>query len=399
MIAFWVIVFTIVNLIHSIELLLDCSTHLRPPTVAVHGVGKILMCCVGWARIWSLLYAMPPSENHLVLLNQKIGSRFTSLRMNHCIPASLFNIFIIFAHVITLLVPIPFVVNSIKEYAYMLSTFEQYKLAYAKIMDPSEIAPVKSQNELEALTSIKNMEESSRKFQWSLRQLSVFFLILSILQLSILMWTSLRIIRALYNQVIVLQHALERRKALELNLEVTDSKCDHPPGKGSAQRYELASAKRERRESVDFASDVTALRLSWKRYLPIFRRGTGISPAVWNSGPFKQDQKEIMSSRVEELKGYYHQLKRYAINIVWQTVMAGGIIISCTVLSALMVTDAFSFSAPMEYEMTVFTWTNITWNGGPGLILGIISCIVTFSALPTPPREPDTRTIDADSEC
>lgn len=388
-IAAWLVVFTLVNLVHSISLLVDCQSHLHPVTIAFHFPCLSLLSCVGWTRVWALLYALPPSTRGLAV-GQKVGWNSSPCSTRQRIPATLFNSFIIIGHLISLLVPIKWMYDSVKAAGDILSSYQKYRSAYPVLVEPSASTLTNLLNEQEALGALLQIRKSFDILRTSMQYIGALFAIVEMIQLSILVWTSTQIVRVLYYQVQILRKAVKTQKQLE-NLENADYKWLSLSDQNKLIGHNAVSTER-RRTSGWFLSKKT-LKMRLRYYLPSFQPGTGISATVWSSGPFQKTERQVMDGGVAEMKGYHRQLRRYASNTLWQAVVECLIISSCLVLCCFVALGVFEITKPMQYQATLYKWWNITWNGGPGLTLGIISCIVAYSAAPSLPREPDRRTI------
>ncbi|EFP83367.2 uncharacterized protein PGTG_08553 [Puccinia graminis f. sp. tritici CRL 75-36-700-3] len=396
MLTFWVVTFTLVNLAHSISLLLDCQSHLHPRTLICHFASFAPLACFGWAKVWSLFYAMPPSRYRLAQANQKSGSSYPPQSMKRPIPACLFNPLIITAHLMSLFGTLPWLFTAIRESYTVLSSYDRYQSSYASLLDPNSTPVIRLESQLQALLSVKNMVQSMEAIRRNLKNACIFMVIVAIIQLISLIWCSHRILGALYFQAKFLRKAASRQIDLEIQAAQVDFEWCGSSEPSNPTKISPASPAHSICGSVRSMPDKMIFVSHWKEYLPSLDRGNKVSARLWNSGPFQKTQEQIIGDGLKDMSFFYRKLRRYAINTFWHIVLAALVKLSYIILCILLILGAFDHLAILHFEVAIFQWVNITWNCGVGFILGIVSCVVVFTPTPTLPREPDVWEGEAD---
>ncbi|PLW43897.1 hypothetical protein PCANC_09634 [Puccinia coronata f. sp. avenae] len=374
MLSTWVIALTIVNLAHSISLLHDFETHFHPRTVLCHLLTFLVLSCFAWGKVWSLYCSMPPCKYRLAQANNKSGASRPS--MKRPIPAYLFNPLIIAVHLISLFGGFRWLWIAIKEVYHLSSLFDQYQASYASLSNPNSPDIVVLESQIKALFSLKEMLQSGGIVRQNLKYLAGFLIILNLIQLVFKIWCSYRIMGALLFQAKILRQAAARQMALKA--ANSDYMCD------AAKLGSQATIA-----SADPTPENPIFTSRWRDLLPNFRRGNKVSAQLWNSGPFIRTQEQILADGVEDMADCYRKLRDNAIHTFWTIVMAVLMNVSCTTMDAFLNVGFFDNLSIFDTEVAIYLWVNLTWNCGVGLLLGVSSCIIVFTAAPTLPREPD----------
>ncbi|KAA1081750.1 hypothetical protein PGT21_000255 [Puccinia graminis f. sp. tritici] len=388
MLALWMVAFTLVNLAHSISLLFDCRSHLHPRTLIFHLVSFSLLSCFGWAKVWSVFYAMPPSRYRLAPVNQKSGPSHPLQSMKHPIPAYLFNPLIIIAHLVSLCGTLPWLVIAIKESYELLSAWDQYQSSYATMVGSSSTQILKFESQLQALLSLKKMIQSVETVQKNVKNVCTLLLVITLVQLIALVWCSYRILGALYFQAGVLRKAASRQINLQYEPKQIEFGFCQPSDPSSLNKIASAPQALSRSGSMH-SSAKTIFTLHWKDFLPSLERGNKVSAHVWRSEPFQRTQEQIVGDGIKDISAFYWKLRRYAMHTLWHIVLAALVKSSYIALCISLASGAFDGLTLSDFEVAVFQWVNITWNCGVGFLLGLFSCIDVFTPTPTLPREPD----------
>ncbi|WAQ86834.1 hypothetical protein PtA15_7A563 [Puccinia triticina] len=390
--AFWVVAFTLLNLAHSISLLLDCRSHLHPRTLIFHFASFAPLGCFGWTKGWSLFYAMPPSRYRLAQVNQKSGS-CPLQSMRRPIPAYLFNPLIIIGHLLSAFGTLPWLIPAVKDSYSVMSAWDEYESSYARMVAPSSAPVIRFGSQIQALLALKQMKNSMESIRSNLKNACILILVIAITQLIILIWCSHRILGALYFQGKFLRKAASRHVDLEIQSVHTDTGWTGSPKPKKTEPKPTKIVSAPKSPSISGSVGSLSTRMSfmfhWKDLLPSLGKGTQVSARLWNSGPFQKTQEQMMVDGRKDMLAFYRKLRRYAINTFWHIFLAAVVKLSYITLCFLLTLGAFDHMSIMDFEVAIFNWVNITWNFGVGLILGIVSCIVVFTPTPTLPREPE----------
>ncbi|KAH9467449.1 hypothetical protein Pst134EA_011094 [Puccinia striiformis f. sp. tritici] len=389
MLTFWVVAFTIVNLALSISVLFDCRSFLHPRTLILQTISFYTLSCLGWAKVWSLFCAMPPSRYRLAQVKQKNSSGHQQ-SIKRPIPVCLFNPLIIIAHLASWS-SLPWLLVISKAAYVALSSWDQYQSSYANMVDPSSTQLVKFQNQLQALLSLEQMLHSLETTRGPLKKIYICGLVTTTAQLIATIWCSYRILGALYFQAKVLRQAASR----EINLEIKPAHvdfglCPSPESISTSPTQPVAAPPAYAASFYAGSLFQTVFAHRWKDFLPGPDRETKIPAAqLWNRGQSQKTPDQMARDRVKDMSGFYRKLRRYAMNTFWHIFLTAVVKLSHIVMSSLLILGVFDQMSVMNYEVTLFLWLNITWNCGVGVILGVISCIVVYTPTPTFPREPD----------
>ncbi|KAH9468120.1 hypothetical protein Pst134EA_011741 [Puccinia striiformis f. sp. tritici] len=215
------------------------------------------------------------------------------------------------------------------------------------------------------------------------------------------------LLRALRSQKNFLISALENRRALKLIQQqeqqdldsrhsITSWMIESAPSTPTSPNHEASKSKIGHksfnpwtwRSWIDFANDESLDgHVFWNRIhqlnVPLQAPNSPFSDA------FQADEKNnpgFVSPNDAALEKHCTTLIRYWYSTLGQTIIGLGMFTSYLVMAGWLL-SRWAHSTGQDELTQAFVWSNWTYGGGPGLLLGIVACVVAFSPTPNLPSD------------
>ncbi|KAI8444721.1 hypothetical protein BY996DRAFT_4599939 [Phakopsora pachyrhizi] len=332
------------------------------------------------ATVWSLAYAMPPSEFSFKTRNGAISPRGKSrahkpLRI-FLIP---FNISIVIFLASSFAYGIPLITIICYRITHLYSSLKSYESAALVSKDPNSSKEAVLKSQAVAISSLSLLYSFSSKLAIEIRLFCQLCLVSISCILIGIFYTSFRIFSALWSQLNIFKECIKRRKfdQIELIKSEPDFELEFVEKADNVKSVPLSP--------VEFSSKGSILRMgpfsgnlvmSWKSWLPVMAPNTRVKSRVWTSKLFNQTNRELDESEYETLCSHYRVLRRYAANTLWQTALTCVITVSYFSLAIFMIHETYMVSNQISLSncfIVLNLWSSITWNSGVGITLGLVS--------------------------
>ncbi|KAH9813393.1 hypothetical protein DFH28DRAFT_975818 [Melampsora americana] len=385
----WATLYTIADMISLVTCYSDLGSHPRSITSATEILKYAFLLGMAWTKVWATIYAAPRSRFQ-IQHNKPItsGSDSKTTQMRRWLLPMIFNISMALGYLIQMIV-------SVTLCTYITTSMKQIKDLMYKFDALSEIVTALSSTEAsnilfpKSFTYLISMQGVSRKLARHLRVgFYIYFFITAFMFIALSLATAV-ILKALYFQLGVLKRAAIRPRRMASNIDLycpqtpvvlipdqaSTFTLKKSPGTFSEKRSGSPCSQIEPWDNIDRRSD----------WLPTFKRGTGIDELMWRlpafSENFDEDNLDV-GLKAEQ----YRILKTYTVNIIWQQALTCAVVVSYLAMLGLMISTwcKEELGLPLPRVLLILVeWSNLTWNLGIGFTLGLISCFVSFSPIPS----------------
>ncbi|CAH7681278.1 hypothetical protein BY996DRAFT_4577800 [Phakopsora pachyrhizi] len=373
----------------------DFNHSISPITIGLQLISILILQLLGWHKIWATLYALPPSPFNFQPTSAIKRKKKSPLVFN----------FLNFGYLIaTLALEIPFIVQLIKS---ARNVANQQKIIDGLITDVIENSDSSSEQEIFdsvfiVIMNLTKLKKSAEAAQQIFFHLNICVLCWLVTTGAIFCASSILLIRALGTQVSFLKNSLENQKALKDMQDFENSTLDKHHSITSWRLTSLPAKTYQRRNLIDSAvkpyNCISFMVLAntesfWGTdYLTNLTPGPESSFPSDSQGGTSNDNGNLIVGLEVELLRRCAFLMRYWYSTILQSVVSLLLLASFTVLCLIIIINPHKLSFQDQILLS-FIWSNWTWGGGAGVVLGLVACIVAFSPAPVPQSDEIASTI------
>ncbi|KAI9627746.1 hypothetical protein KEM48_012076 [Puccinia striiformis f. sp. tritici PST-130] len=356
------------------------------------------------AKIWAILYALISSR--LRRRKNKGGSS----RTRQIVPPWLFNTFVSATITAVILGQIPLIVLLSRSIHKFRNQFDVSDLLFQQAASMSSSTTQDSDSGSEvAVQAILNLTILEKE-GLTINQLFLAYIVFTIswMSFNILVYAVSAgfLLNALRSQKNTLSSALENRKVLRL---IQESAREEAKARDSCKSWVFCSSEEE-----EVPGSTKGHRSfdpwTWKSWVDFARDESMNGEAFWDgigqlNLPVRSSRANLedafavgeKSTRADHarindsaLQMHWTTTTRYWYSTMGQTIVGLGMFSSYLIMGCWLLVNRSIF-AGVDQLIEAFIWSNWTWGGGPGLMLGIVACIVAFSPTPALPQGAKTR--------
>ncbi|PLW15945.1 hypothetical protein PCANC_16479 [Puccinia coronata f. sp. avenae] len=373
-----------------------------PVPVALQLAAYQALQIFAWLKIWAVLYACLFSRQRLPVnsIHPSKAQRLVSPRI-----FNLFNTLIILTVLAGQIPLIYFLYMAIQKFRHAVSATD---LSFQLVLDASESSDTDALYDaaLQTFVNMRLIKQQAARANIPFKVYTIFITAWMSFNILIYLLSTSFLLHALGSQKNFLTSALENRRALKLLQQMEQEEIDSrhsitswilqsSPSSPTSSHHDLAKSKLAFktfdpwtwRSWIDFANDENLNgHVFWDRVhqvnIPLHA-----SRSTFNSGS-QADEKNSPIGLLNDaaLEKHCSTLIRYWYSTLGQTVIGLGMFLSYLVM-AVWLLSRWAHSTGQNDLIEAFVWSNWTWGGGPGILLGIVACIVAFSSTPSLPSD------------
>lgn len=347
-----------------------------------------LLLCTGWTKIWNVLRAVPLTKYGLasgVQANGEFNMSYFRPRTINCLSAFFYGFPLLFGGAPMYLIA--------KEIGLISKTFNEYNRNYSSIIHGDVQGASILLLNLEAMKQLTSLLHCSEKVLFHARLLSAGYLLYVVISFLFMMFGYLRILQAVRYQIKTFRKSIEHR----IPVDIGNNQClvlDTPSKTQSISvfsHYDAPSCNSNMQETRGWISS-RAIRFSeWLptlRQTPEFLEKPRQSPNSLHS--YAPGFQEWESTNLALIRYQLKALIKYRVNLIWQAFCNTLIMVSFSGMNIIVYFNMLG--VPTHYSLsnlTAFTivWASISWVLTLGIPMGLVMCIVSFSAPITALRE------------
>ncbi|WAQ88502.1 hypothetical protein PtA15_9A629 [Puccinia triticina] len=364
-----------------------------------------------WVKIWATLYALLSSR--LRHQTNTIAGNFS--RTRKLVSPRIFNTFLLGTIIVVLIGQIPLIallslsiVKFRRQFWASDSLLEQASfLSAAPNTDDPTIITLTA---VQTILNLQILDEEGGKANRLLLAYIIFTIAWMSFNIFIFSVSTTFLLHALRTQKNILSSALENRKVLKLiqksekeQINVRHSYnswvfCSSDEGCTRTTRRDQKSFDPWTWKSwIDFAKDesLTTGDAFWNRVnmlnLPARASRANLEDAFVVGELSKQVDHSAINDAALEM--HCATTTRYWYSTMGQTIVGIGMFSAYLIMGCRLFIRSPQSSGKDEL-IEAFIWSNWTWGGGPGILLGIVACIVAFSSTPTLPQGSKLQALD-----
>ncbi|WAR55001.1 hypothetical protein PtB15_4B619 [Puccinia triticina] len=385
------VIFIEMNLGHPID----------PIPVAMQLVAYQTLQVFAWLKIWAVLYA-------LLFSRQRLSVNAVHLsKTRRLVSPQIFNAFnslIIITVILGQLPLIYFLCSAIQKFRHQVNAMA---LSFQQVIDvsPEDDTTAIYDAALQTFLEMGLMKKQANKADLLFKIYTIFIMVWMCFNMMVYLTSTSFLLHALGSQKNFLTSALENRKALKLiqqhEQEDIDSRHSitswmiESPSSPTFPNHEVTKSSSKHksfnpwtwRSWIDFANDESLNgHVFWDR---IHHLDASVHvPTSPLDDTFRIDEKgePYVCPNDAALEKHCTTLIRYWHSTLWQTIIGLGMFASYLVMAGWLLSQ-WARSTSQDKLIQAFVWSNWTWGGGSGLLLGIVACIVAFSPTPTLPSD------------
>ncbi|EFP91341.1 uncharacterized protein PGTG_16995 [Puccinia graminis f. sp. tritici CRL 75-36-700-3] len=362
-----------------------------PVPVTLQLLAYQILQVFAWIKIWAVLYALLSSR---LRRHTNIGSASQTRKL---VSPRIFNTFIFTTITTVLMGQIPLITSlnlSIEKFRnqFSISDLLLQQITSVSTNPPEDLA---AQTILNLIVLKDEGAKANRLF------LSYLIFLISWMSFNILVFSisTAFLLHALRTQKNVLSSALENRKVLK-QIQENEQKqvnvrqsCESwvfctSEGDSTSRRTHKSFNPWTWKSWIDFAKDESLNGDAfWNRInmlnLPVRASRADLADAfAIGETSIQADHSAINDAALEV---HCATTTRYWYSTMGQTIIGLGMFSAYLIMACWLLIESPNSSGKDEL-IEAFIWSNWTWGGGPGLVLGIVACIVAFSPSPALPQ-------------
>ncbi|KAA1080543.1 hypothetical protein PGT21_011031 [Puccinia graminis f. sp. tritici] len=379
-----------------------------PIPVALQLVAYQTLQVFAWLKIWAVLYALLFSQQRLPV------NAVHSTRARRLVSPHVFN-------TVTSLIIITVILGQLPLVYLLCTALQKFRdqvsatdLSFQMVIDvsPQDDATSIYDAAFQTFVDIGLLKKFANKAAILFKIYTIFVMVWMSFNILVYLISTSFLLHALGSQKNFLISALENRKALKIiqqhEQEEIDSRhsitswmIESAPSSPTRPNHDASRTKSNHksfnpwtwRSWIDFANDESLNgHVFWDR---IHQLNIPVHAAKSLSDDASQvDEKgePYVCPNDAALEKHCTTLIRYWYSTLGQTVIGLGMFASYLIMAGWLLSK-WAHSSGQDELIQAFVWSNWTWGGGSGPLLGIVACIVAFSPTPELPSDLKTKKI------